>query len=272
MNSEIIAKIEECERISASKLSVAFQDLQTGGTVRYRSDSPCKTASIIKLPMLCHIAQCVEEGANRWDEALIVTDEEKVGGSGILKEMGAGLTLTLRDVCVLMTIISDNTATNMLIEKFGVKPFNERMRSLGLPFTTLFRKSYSPDTDESREFGFGKTTADEMLTLMSLLSQGNIGSPECSAEIVGILAEQNYQDGIPRFLPSGWRYAGKTGAVDAVRNDVGLVTSPSGDRYVLSIFCQEIPKVLWTPENPGLLAIAEASRLLLSPDSQVELS
>lgn len=264
MNSDILAEIEECEHKCTGKLSVAFRDLKTGKTIRYRSDSPCKTASVIKLPMLCHIAQCVEEGANRWDEALILTDEEKVAGSGILKDMSAGLTLTLRDVCVLMTILSDNTATNILIEKFGVKPFNERMRTLGLPFTTLFRKSYSPDTEESREFGLGKTTADEMLTLMTLLAEGKIGSPGCSAEIVGILAEQNYQDGIPRFLPSGWRYAGKTGAVDAVRNDVGLVTSPSGDRVVLSIFCQEIPTVLWTPENPGLIAIAEVSRRLLS--------
>ena len=265
MKLEHYAEIEEIERRSGGKLSVAFRNLGSGETVFYRSDALCKTASIIKLSILVHVALCVEEGSISWGEKLELTVAEKVGGSGVLTQLGAGLELSLRDVAVLMTIISDNTATNMLVEKFGVAPINDRMRAFGLAETTLYRKSYSPDTEESREFGLGKTTAEESLALVTLIAEGRVGARETSAEILSILAEQNYQDGIPRYLPSGWRYSGKTGAVDAVRNDVGLVVSPKGERFALSVFCQDLQKVQWTPENPGLLAIAEVSKALLRP-------
>lgn len=264
MKQELLTEIEEIERESTGRLSIAFRDFQTEETLLYKASEPCKTASIIKLPLLVHIALLVEEGEVAWDEKLSLTEMEKVGGAGVLTRLSAGLNLTFKDVCTLMTIISDNTATNMLIERFGVSACNERMRKLGLPMTTLFRKSYSPDTPESLEWGFGRTTAEEILTLLTLLEVGKIGNSGTRETIFDILAAQNHHDGIPRFLPSGWRYAGKTGAIDGVRNDVGIVTAPNQNRYALSIFCQDIPNVLWTPENPGLLAIAKVAREVIS--------
>ena len=264
MKQELLTEIEDIERDSAGKLSFALRDFQTGETLLYKASEPCKTASIIKLPLLVHIALLVEEGEVSWDEKISLTEIEKVGGAGVLTQMTAGLTLSLRDICILMTIISDNTATNMLIERFGATGCNERMRKLGLPLTTLFRKSYSPDIPESIEWGFGRTTAEEIMILLALLEEGKIGNSRTRETIFDILAAQNYHDGIPRFLPSGWRYAGKTGAIDFVRNDVGIVTAPNQNRYALSIFCQDIPIVLWTPENPGLLAIAKVAKRVLS--------
>ncbi len=264
MKQELLAEIEDIERDCTGRLSFAFRDFQTNETLLYKASEPCKTASIIKLPLLVHIAFLVEEGVVSWEEKIILTETEKVGGAGVLTQMTAGLEISLRDVCVLMIIISDNTATNMLIERFGVKGCNERMRRFGLPLTTLFRKAYSPDTPESLEWGFGKTTAEEILTLLILLEEGKIGNARTRETILDILGGQKFHDGIPRFLPSGWRYFGKTGAIDAVRNDVGIVSAPNHNRYALSIFCQDLPIVLWTPENPGLLAIAKVAREALS--------
>lgn len=246
-----------------TSLHFAVRDLQTGATLRYRADEPCKTASVIKFPILVHVALAVREGSLRWDEKLTLTDAEKVDGSGVLTQLTAGLQLSLRDVCTLMTVVSDNTGTNMVIEHVGVEAINARIRSLGLPVTTCFRKAYSPDTEASRVYGLGVTTPDEMLDLLTRLANDEIGDATTSAEIRTILGGQFYRDAIPRLLPEDWKYAGKTGGINAARNDVGLVTTPEGHRYALSLFCQNLPMVQWTADNPGLLALARLSERIL---------
>jgi beta-lactamase class A len=247
-------------------LAFAGQDLQTGERWLYRADHRCQTASVIKLPMLIHVALAVQEGLLDWSEKLTLTEGEKVGGSGVLTQLTTGSEWTLRDLCVLMTIVSDNTATNMVIERVGVEPINARMRTLGLPLTTLYRKSYAQDTEASREYGLGMTTPEEMLALLLLLAEDKIGSPDVSRELLKIMEAQNYRDGIPRYLPEDWKYAGKTGAVNAVRNDVAVVTAPNGRRFALALFCQQLPVVQWTAENPGLLALARLAQCLLLSD------
>jgi len=259
----VFAELEQIERDAQCVLCVSARDLGAGQALRYNSGRKCKTASTIKLPMLAHFAMSVAEGKRSWSETLTLTEAEKVAGSGVLTQMTAGLQLTLRDVCVLMTIVSDNTATNMLIELEGVGPINARLRSLGLPLTTLFRKSYTPDTEESREFGLGMTTPDEMAELVQMLAEGRVGGAAVSEEILGILAGQCLRDSIPRGLPEEWSYAGKTGGVDGVRNDVGLVTAPDGSRYALAIYCQDLRDLRWSLENAGLVAIGRVARALL---------
>lgn len=256
--------IEAIERESGGVISLAAGNLGPGLTFNYHGNRKVKTASVIKLPILVHVAMAVREGALSWEEKLTLTEEEKVGGSGILTQMTAGLSLSLHDVCTLMTIVSDNTATNMIIERIGMDPVNTRMWEFGLKSTRLFRKAYSPDTPQSAKYGLGVTTPNDMLRLLTLIAKDKIGDAKLCADIRSILAEQQYRDSIPRFLPTDWKYAGKTGGIDHVRNDVGLVTLPDGRRFALALFCQEIPTVLWTAENAGLLALAKLSRCILT--------
>ncbi len=257
------ADVAEIERTSGGQLCFVARDLQTGATLMRNAERKCKTASVIKLPILVHVALAVHEGELSWEEPLTLTDEEKVGGSGVLTQLTAGLHISLRDVCTLMTVVSDNTGTNMVIERVGIESINARMRSLGLPVTTCFRKAYSPDTEESKPYGLGVTTPAEMLRLLTLLTEGKIGNAEISQDILKIMEGQHYRDCIPRLLPEEWKYAGKTGAIDPVRNDVGLVTTPTGDRYALSLFCQDLPIVQWTADNPGMIALARLARRIL---------
>lgn len=252
------------ERECGGQISFAVSDLQTGATARSFAERKCKTASVIKLPILVHTALSVAEGTLRWDDRLTLTEAEKVPGAGVLTQLSAGLEIALRNVCMLMIILSDNTGTNMVLEHVGIAPVNERMRALGLPITTCFRKGYAPDDGATNPYGWGVTTPEEMLRLLTLLAEGKVGDSAVSAEIVSFLAEQHYRNSIPRFLPTDWKYAGKTGGLDQVRNDVGLVTTPDGNRYALALFCQAIPTVLWTPENPGELALARLARLALT--------
>jgi beta-lactamase class A len=257
------ADIEAIELQAGGELCLSARNLQTGDCVRYRSDRPCKTASVIKLPILIHVAMAVHEGTLRWHDPLTLTDEEKVGGSGVLNQLTAGLPLTLKDACVLMTIVSDNTATNMLIELLGVEPVNARMRSLGLPLTTLYRKAYTPDTEASKPYGLGMTTPDEMADLLVMLAEGKVANPEVSGQIRAILSGQTLRDAIPRWLPPDWKYAGKTGGVDGVRNDVGLITNPTGRQYALALFCQQLHDLRWSADNHGLVALASLTHRLL---------
>ena len=141
-------------------IHAAARDLQTGSTFHYRGDELCKTASVIKLSILAHTSLLVEEGSLDWDEKLTLTEQEKVAGSGVLTSLTAGLKMSIQDVCTLMMIISDNTGTNMMIERLGTKGINARMRDLGLIKTNCFRKAYTPDKEDSMPFGLGSTTAD----------------------------------------------------------------------------------------------------------------
>ena len=265
MDKDAIDKLSaEAETLCGGEISLHVEDLTSGLIVASsHADRACKTASVIKFPLLVHVALEIENHRLHWDETLTLTEGEKVGGSGVLTSMTAGLNLSLRDVCVLMTVISDNTATNMVIEHVGVEAVNQTLRDLGLPKTTLYRKAYSPDTPESKHYGLGKATAREMCRLIELLHAGKIGSSETSAEILSIMEGQRYRDGIPRYLPADWIYEGKTGAIDHVRNDVARVRTPDGRAFAVAIFVQKLPQVLWTADNPGYYAIANLAKALL---------
>ncbi len=257
------SSIIEIEKDLGFDIHIAACDLLTSDIFQYRSDERCKTASVIKLPILVHAALLVEEGKLSWDEQLELRQDEKVAGSGVLTRLTAGLKLSIRDVCTLMTIISDNTGTNMMIVRLGTEPINNRMRQLGLLKTTCFRKAYTEDTEASKPYGLGAATAGEMIVLLNLIASRKLGSAETSANIEEILGGQIYRDCIPRLLPEEWKYAGKTGAVDGVRNDVGIITRADGRRFSLAVFCQNVSDLRWTADNEGLLAIANISKLLL---------
>src|SRR5262245_48533320 len=122
--TEILARFE-------GVISLAARDLKTGATVAYRSDCKCPTASVIKLPLLVHALLLARECALSLEETITLRVEDKVGGSGILKDLSAGLTVSVQDVCTLMIALSDNTATNLLIDRLGIEGVNRRMEALG---------------------------------------------------------------------------------------------------------------------------------------------
>jgi beta-lactamase class A len=266
-------EIERIERESGGAVSFAAR-LPDGEIVERHSDRRVQAASTIKLPILIHAALSVREGAASWDERVSLQDADKVGGSGVLRLMGAGLSLTLRDLCMLMIVISDNTATNMVVERLGgVEPLNDRIRALGPTDTVMFRKLYSqgpPISPDNAQFGVAMTTPRDMLSLLGGLVDATIGDAALCEELLGILAEQQLVNNIPRALPDGWRYAGKTGSLDHVRNDVGVVTDPEGERTLLALFCQSIPVIMWTADNPGHVALVRLTRHILGPGGGAE--
>jgi len=249
----------EFEPASGGRITFACHNLVTGVRLGHRADERVPTASVIKLPILVHMALAAADGALDWAEQLTLTDAVKVPGTGVLKELSAGLSVSLRDLAMLMTVLSDNTATNMLIDRLGIAAVNERLRSLGLHHTRLLRPAYTPDTSASRPWGLGVTTANEQVALLARLARGEPDAA-ASAVVLEMLLKQQDRAAIGRWLPEGWQYAGKTGSISELRADVGLLTGPAGQQLALAVFCTAIPQVDWSVDNPGLRAIAGIAR------------
>jgi beta-lactamase class A len=144
--------------------------LNTLKTVAIATDLPVQTASVIKLGILYDAMVEVREGKARWDEPITLHPHEAVSGSGVLTFFDTPVTLTLKDVLTVMVIVSDNTAANLAIDRFGIDPVNARLEALGLENTHLYKKVMLPATGpmpaDQPKFGLGKTTPREMATLM----------------------------------------------------------------------------------------------------------
>jgi beta-lactamase class A len=243
------------------------KNLDTGATFGLGEDDRVRAASTIKLAVMVEAFDRVARGLARWDEPLTLTAEATVSGAGILFELAPGLKLTLRDAVRLMIVISDNTAANLMIDRLGADAVNERMDALGFPQTRLMRKvmgggdSRAGLDPANLRFGLGASTSREMVTLLERLERGEVVSKEASAEMIAILERQQFHDGIGRTL-TGVTIANKVGALDRLRSDVGIVYSPRG-RIAMAITVDDLPEVVWTVENPGLLMLSRLSLALL---------
>ena len=114
------------------KVAVYARQLNSGHEIAIDADEPVQTASVIKLAILYNAMVDVREGKASWDEKLTLKPGEPVNGSGVLHFFDTPLTVTLKDVLTMMVIVSDNTATNMAIDRFGVDAVNARVESLGM--------------------------------------------------------------------------------------------------------------------------------------------
>jgi beta-lactamase class A len=267
-------------------------DLTTLKTVGVDADTPVQTASVIKLAILYHAMVQIREGHARWDEPITLHPHEAVNGSGILTFFDTPLTLTLKDILTMMVIVSDNTATNLAIDRFGIDPVNARAQALGLQNTHLYKKVMLPATGpmpaDQPKFGLGKTTPREMAYLMEAIGlchlhqQGTATTPGtatflptddqdravCSVAL-NMLKNQFYRETIPRYLEAvdtsenGTAIASKTGSLDAVRADVAIVSGKSGP-MVLSIFTYNNRDHGWTVDNEAEVSIAKLGQIIVN--------
>ncbi len=261
---DVLAFAQQLERESGGRLAFVCHDLQTDALIAHRADERVATASVIKLPLLVHVALEAAGGRLDWNEPLALGEAVKAPGSGVLKELSAGLALSVRDLCVLMTALSDNTATNMLIDRLGLEAINAGIAALGLAQTRLLRRAFAPDTPASLPFGLGVTTPRELAGLLARIARRQLPDGAAAELTLAMLATQQDRAAIPRLLPADWQYAGKTGAIEQLRADAAILTAPDGRRLVLAAFCADLPSVDWSVDNPGLLAIARLAQALVA--------
>ncbi len=205
------------------EISVYGKDLTTDEKWAYQADIPLVAASVIKLPILVEAFRQARDDLLSMDETFCIRPEQKMPSCGALTYLHDGLTVTLRDLCVLMIIVSDNTATNILIERLGMENVNATMRGLGLEKSTLRRLLFD---SEAAGRGLENTiTAEEMGRLLEMLYKGECVSPEADAEMLSILRDQRLNGKMPFFLDD-LEIAHKTGEDDGITHDVGIVYAP----------------------------------------------
>jgi beta-lactamase class A len=249
------------------KVNLFAKNLDTGASYDLSGDTQVATASTIKIAVMVEAFARVNEGKAKWTDELLLTKQVKVGGSGILNEFSDGLRLTLRDGVTLMMIMSDNTATNLVVDVLSADAVNARMASLGFKETRLMRRvfgggeSIEGKKEENKRFGLGRTTPHEMVMLLEKLERGEVVSAAASKEMLDLMKREQGTNGLWR---EDWRLtkATKSGALDALRSNLGIIYDPRG-RIAVSVTCSEMPEPNWTVDNPALLLMSRLSQILV---------
>lgn len=260
----------------SGNVSLYAKNLDTGVAVGIREIDPVRTASTIKLPILLAVFDSVARGQAKWTDPLTLTAAEKVAGSGVLAtEISDGVALPLRDIVHLMMVLSDNTATNLVLERFPADAVNAYLDSIGIKTTRSLRKirgdgnqlkspsgwSAAGKLPENEKYGLGVSTPREMVTILEKLERGEIVNAEASREIIAIMKRCRDDSGIRRRF-GDVPVANKTGALDALRSDVGIVYSKGG-RIAMAITVEGLRKIDYGPDNAGCLMIAELAKMLV---------
>ena len=265
-NQQLDARVKAELATFKGKVSLFAKNLDTGETYAVNADERMRTASTIKIAVMVEAFARVAEGKARWTDPLVLAKEKKVSGSGILKELSDGLQITLRDGVNLMMLLSDNTATNMVLDVLTADAVNARMESLGFKKIKILRKVFGggestagKDPDNKR-FGLGVATAREMVLLLEKIERGEVVSPAASKEMIELMKREHVRNGLGR---SQWNVpmATKYGALDRLRSGVGIVYSEHG-RIVIAITCDDMPETNWSVDNSGYLMMSRLSMIL----------
>ncbi len=257
------------------KVYLYAKNLDSGAAYGLRENERVRTASTIKLPIMTAVFQAVADGDAKWTDEITLRDADKVSGSGVLTEFSDGVKFPVRDIMHLMIVLSDNTATNLIIDRFTADRVNAMMDRLGLKQTRSNRKVRGDGNDlkspsgwsaagklpENSRFGLGVTTPREMVTLLEMIERGQVVNPAASKEMIAVLKRNRDNDCIRRNF-GDTPVANKTGALDALRSDVGIVYSPKA-RVAMAITCDDMPKIDYGPDNKGSLLIAKLARILV---------
>jgi beta-lactamase class A len=259
------ARLQPLVKAHRGKVAIAVKHLETGESYMLNGDEPMPTASLIKFPIMIEVYQQILEGKIKLSDKMTLRDADKVPGSGILTEhFSDGATFPLKDAIRLMIAFSDNTATNLILDRIGIDSTNKRMAKWGFPNTKINAKVFlgkttSVNPEGTKKFGLGSTTANEIVRLLEKVYQGKVvDEPSCKAMIEHLKKCQDKHT-FPRFLPEGTVVAHKTGAVNKARTDGGILYLKSGP-VALCVLTAENEDQRWTNENAGCVLCARVAQ------------
>jgi len=251
------ATIGEIDRSLDGVLGIAIKDLTTDQTFFLRADEVFPQASTIKVAVLAELYHQSQLGGQGHSEEAKLTDgytvqtSDVVPDSDIMQGLTPGVTrLTNRDLATMMVAVSDNSATNVLMDRLGMDRINALMDSLGLAHTRLRRKMM--DLQAAREGRENVSTPREMMSLLESLYRGKVLNKGLTDDFLQVLS--THKDSfIPRDLPADVRSANKPGELEGVRNDCGIVFA-SNRPYVICVMTTYL-----TNERAGEEAISKIS-------------
>ena len=266
------SQLEPLAHQHRGKVALFAKNLTTGDVVAIDADAPVQTASVIKLPIFVEAFAQVQAGKHKLDDKLPLHKDDQVGGSGVLQFFFTPNEITFQDALTLMMIVSDNTATNLVIDQVGIKNVNDRITRMGLKDTYLYKKVFKPAEGtlppDQKKFGLGKTTAREMAKVLESIVTCDLGDKKLCDQMIDIMRAQQYRNMVPHYLESvdtsehKSPIADKLGALNKVRNDVAVVFTKAGP-IIISAFTYDNQDERWIAENEGELLIAKMAKLII---------
>ncbi len=232
-----------------------------GDTFTHNADRQYGSASTVKIPLMIEVFRQIDRGERSLDDPYTLVDADRAQGSGIIHELHTGVTLTLNDLIYLMMSISDNTATNILIDYTGVDQVTATRRELGMTQSRLARKMKGKPAEPEN-----LATPSDYAHLMRALLNHQVASPGSCAKMVAMLEKQQNTRRISRYLPESdeIRWGSKTGSVVGVTNDVGFITTGKGT-LIGSIYCEGLPD-----QHVGEKVIGDITRAALEATGVTE--
>lgn len=260
--NDVSAIVAEAERPGAS-IGVSLV-APNGERFAHNADRRYRAASTVKIPLMIEIYRQVDRGERALTDEYVVNDADRAKGSGIILGLHTGARLNLEDLICLTISISDNTATNVLIDYAGMDAVNATMRELGMTQASLGRKMKGRPAqgDEPENWA----TSEDYIAVLQAILEGRAASPESCERMLAMLETQTNTRRISRYLPEqeGVRWGSKTGSVLGVTNDVGFVTTERGT-LLISVFCEALPD-----QHVGEQVIGDISRAAMKATGVVE--
>jgi len=266
----VIAAIHEEIASFPGNAGVFAKNLTTGEEIAVDPDTIRPTASTIKVSIMIEFFRQVEEGTVSLDQILVANEENATRGSGILRDLSPGVALRAIDVATLMIVVSDNQATNMLIDLLGMEKINKTMADNGFVNTRLVNRIDFEAIGEDPK-NLATTTPRELAGIMESIANNTILSKQSCDGMLEILAKQHNRDTGPRYLPfspyaeelgkpdNGLRVYNKTGSWSGMRADALFVEWP-GTRYVIGLISEGDTDPRFWAENAGNRVLGAISK------------
>lgn len=273
-SSDLTEKLDAIRTSFPGRMGIAVKHVRTGEMVELGAGESFPTASSIKVPILYEVFRQAEKGRFSLGDRIALRDEVKVAGSGILCDVIPGLEATIHDFCMLMIIVSDNTATNMMIDLVGgPEVVTTTMRGLDLD-TIHLKNRIDFDQFEDDELDFAEASPADLMSLAELIGTGRAISADASAGMLRIMKRQHNLVAFPRFFnynrygpelgePQPIWVANKTGSMPGIRADMGLVGLPGDDLIAFCVMTDGGPDRGFTPSNRNEIAIGEVGKAVL---------
>lgn len=255
---------------ATGSFGVAVRHLQTGEKASINPTQLYQMASSFKVPILVTLLRDVGEGKLSLDDQIEIGEEDYVPGSGVLTQLSHGVKVTIKDLAMLMIIVSDNIATDRILRLVGTENVSSYMKELGLTNLHINQscwelicmslgigaKSYTPEaavqlrTQKYNSASYDKSslvfqvdqrsnasTPEDMNRLLDMIATKEILTEALCDTVLEILFKQQFNGRMPYLLPEGAKVAHKTGTINDVVNDVGIVYLPENKgAFTITIF------------------------------------
>lgn len=252
------------------EFGVYFEDITDGTKIMLNENITFSAASTIKIPLVALGLKLYEEGKFGLNDEIEMKTQNRVGGTGVLKTLNKNYKPTILDLMTLAITVSDNAATNELVDLVGgfdnINAFN---KSLNLNETKFQRKMLDLKALQEGKDNF--TSAKDLGTILSLIAKDECVSKESSELLIKMMKMQQFRQKLPNLIPAVTSYdakatadlpddgkvlvANKTGDLWKVQHDVGIFILPKGERYVISVFSQKLAE-----DHEGIETISKISK------------